>query len=278
MVEKTHSQLSIRRQCELLAVNRNRLEPKRPKITEEDEQIMRLMDEIHLNDPAFGARRMRDLLKRDHGLHPGRNRIVRLMRLAEVYACYPRPRTSIPGPGHEKHPYLLRNLEITHPNQVWCADITYIPMPVGFCYLVAVMDWYSRAVLGWAVSTTMDTNFCLEAWRMAVRTAGCTPGIMNTDQGSQFTSNDWLEEIKDHESVQISMDGKGRWVDNVFIERLWWSLKYEDVYLKAYETPLEVERGAMKWFKRYNDYRPHSALNGQTPWQVHEGFKDEEAA
>ena len=277
MVENDHPQLSIRAQCGLLAVNRNHLKPKRLKSSEEDELIMRLIDEIHLNEPSYGSRRMRYILGRDHGLHPDRKRIVRLMRLAEVHACYPRPRTSIPGDGHKKYPYLLRNIDIIRPNQVWCADITYIPMPIGFCYLMAVMDWYSRAALGWTISTTMDVTFCLEAWRIAVRTAGCTPEIMNTDQGSQFTSKEWIGAIEE-ESVRISMDGKGRWVDNVFIERLWWSLKYEDVYLRAYGTPIEVEKGVAKWFTRYNHYRPHSVWDGKTPWDVHAGFIDEDSA
>jgi putative transposase len=158
---------------------------------------------------------------------------------------------------------------ITRPNQVWCADITYIPMPTGFCYLVAIMDWYSRKVLGWAVSTTLDTEFCLRAWGMALRVAGCPPEIMNTDQGSQFTGTDWIEEMKQHKGMKISMDGKGRWVDNVFIERLWWSLKYEDVYLRSYETPREVERGVGRWLGTYNANRPHSALEDGTPDEVY---------
>ena len=170
-------------------------------------------------------------------------------------------------------PYLLRDLVIDQPNQVWCADITYIPMANGYCYLMAVMDWYSRKVLGWAVSTTMDVHLCLEAFRMAVRVAGCYPEIMNTDQGSQFTSREWVAELQQYEGLRLSMDGKGRWVDNVFIERLWWSFKYEDVYLKAYETPRELERGVAAWLDRYNHYRPHSALDGQTPAECYAATK-----
>lgn len=265
MVEVDHPQLSVRRQCSLLDVNRNRLEPPPERFTPEDLQIMRLMDEIHLREPCYGARRMRLVLKRDHGLEVARKRIRRLMHLMGLEACWPRPRTSLPGRGHKVYPYLLRDLVIDRPNQVWCADITYLPMGRGYCYLMAVMDWYSRKVLGWAVSTTMDVNLCLEAIRKAVREAGCYPEIMNTDQGSQFTSTEWIAELQTHEGLRISMDGKGRWVDNVFIERLWWSLKYEDIYLKAYETPRDLERGVAAWLERYNHYRPHSALEGQTP-------------
>ena len=268
MVEKDHPQLSVRKQCGLLAVNRNRLAPKPAKKTGEDGRLMRLIDEIHLNEPTYGARRMCLILKRDHGLCPGRKRIRRLMRLMGLEAICPRPRTSLPGPGHERHPYLLKDLEVVRPNQVWCADITYIPMAVGFCYLMAVMDWHSRAVLGWAVSPTMDAQFCLKAWELAVEKAGCVPEIMNTDQGSQFTSNEWTGAMKGR-GVRISMDGKGRWVDNVFVERLWWSVKYEDIYLKAYETPRDVEQGLTEWFERYTTYRPHSKLDGRTPWEAH---------
>jgi putative transposase len=278
LVEPDHSQLSIRRQCALLAVNRNRLAPPPPKATAEDLQIMRQLDELHLREPCFGARRMSIVLGRDHGLLVSRKRAGRLMRLMGLRPCWPRPRTSLPRPGQQVFPYLLRDLAVTRPNQVWCADITYIPMAHGFCYLMAVMDWYSRKVLGWAVSTTMDVHLCLAAFRMAVRTAGRVPEIMNTDQGSQFTSAEWLTDLRSYEGLKISMDGQGRWVDNVFIERLWWSLKYEDIYLKAYASPLELERGVADWFSRYNGYRPHSALGGLTPDQFHATPPTKEAA
>ena len=265
MVEQGHPQLSVRQQCILLEVNRNRLEPPPDKTTSEDLLIMRILDELHLREPCYGARRMSQVLGRDHALPADRKRVARLMRLMGLKVCWPKLRTSMPGRGHPVFTYLLRDLVIDRPNQVWCADITYIPMAQGYCYLMAVMDWYSRKVLGWAVSTTMDVNLCLEAFRMAVRVAGCYPEIMNTDQGSQFTSREWVAELQQHEGLQISMDGKGRWVDNVFIERLWWSLKYEDIYLKAYGTPRELERGVAAWLDRYNHYRPHSSLDGQTP-------------
>jgi putative transposase len=269
LVDHSDPQLSIRRQCALLGVNRNRLNPPAAKATCTDLQIMRWLDELHLRFPTFGTRGLRRLLKREHAAGVGRNRLRRLMKMARIAAVCPRPRTSAPGKGHRIFPYLLRKLRIVRPNQVWCADITYIPMPAGYCYLVAVMDWYSRKVLGGAVSTTMDTEFCLQAFRQAVMVAGSPPEIMNTDQGSQFTSDDWINEMKKHSGLKISMDGTGRWVDNVFIERLWWSLKYEDVYLRSYETPRDVERGVNEWFRIYNAERPHSSLDDATPNEVY---------
>lgn len=230
---------------------------------------MRWIDELHLRFPAFGTRGLIRLLKREHGVSVGRNRLRRLMRLTRICAVYPRQRTSTPGKGHRIYPYLLRGMLINRPNQVWAADITYIPMPRGYCYLVAVIDWYSRKVLGWAVSTTMDTDFCLRAFRMAVALAGRAPEIINTDQGSQFTSDGWIKEMKEHKDMKISMDGKGRWVDNVHVERLWWSLKYEDIYLRSYQTPRAVELGVKAWFGTYNAQRPHSSLGDATPDEVY---------
>ena len=276
MVEKGHPQLSVRRQCELLAVNRNRLDPKVEKVLEEDLRIMRLIDEIHLNEPTFGSRQMTRALKRHHGVEIGREGTRRLMQVMGVKAIYPGPRTSKPGKGHKIYPYLLRDMKIERPDQVWCSDITYIPMGRGFCYLAVVMDWHTRCVLGWAVSTTMDVNLCLEACRMAVRTAGRTPEVMNTDQGSQYTCGEWLKALEPE--VRISMDGKGRWVDNVRIERFWWSLKYEDVYLRAYGDLRELEKGLADWIRRYNTYRPHSSLDGMTPWDAYRIEVDREAA
>jgi len=264
LVDPSDPQLSIRRQCLLLDVNRNRLCPVTEKVTIADLQVMHQLDKLHLHFPTFGTRGLRRLLKREHGLGVGRNRLRRLMKLARIAATYPRPRTSSPGKGHCIYPYLLRGLEITHPNQVWSSDITYIPMPTGFCYLAAVMDWQSRRVLGWAVSTTMETDLCLRAFRSAIAAVGHGPEILNTDQGAQFTSKAWTDEMKAH-GIKISMDGKGRWVDNVVIERLWWSLKYEDIYLRSYDTPREVERGVADWFVKYNTRRPHSSLGDATP-------------
>lgn len=278
MVETQGSQLSVRAQCELLDVNRNRLAPPPPKVSEEDLRIMRVIDELHLKHPAYGARRLSVVLQRDHGFQADRKRTARLMKIMGVVPRWPQPRTSQPGAGHKTYPYLLREVKVTAPDQAWCADITYIPMARGCCYACVVMDWHSRKALGWAVSTTMDTGLCLEAFAMALRTAGRAPDIMNTDQGSQFTGERWIQEMLSHSGLRISMDGKGRWVDNVFIERLWWSLKYEDIYLKAYETPRAVERGVSAFLRDYNSYRPHQTLGDRTPDAVYAERTRPEAA
>lgn len=261
--------LSVRRQCQLLEVNRNRLAPPPPKLTAEDAAICRLIDGIHLEDPAFGARKIRDVLRRHHGLKVGRSRVGRLMRHMGVSAVYRRPRTSLPGKGeeHRIYPYLLGE-GVGGPDEAWCADITYIPIGRGFAYLVAVMDWHTRAVLSWKLSNTLDTAFCLEAFEEAVRKAGRTPAVFNTDQGCQFTSRAWRECLEGH-GVRLSMDGKGRWVDNVFIERLWRSLKHEEVYLREYRDLHDLERSLERWFGRYNTWRPHQSHQGLTPWDLY---------
>ena len=261
--------LSVRRQCQLLEVNRNRLAPPPPKLTAEDAAICRLIDGIHLEDPAFGARKIRDVLRRHHGLKVGRSRVGRLMRHMGVSAVYRRPRTSLPGKGeeHRIYPYLLGE-GVGGPDEAWCADITYIPIGRGFAYLVAVMDWHTRAVLSWKLSNTLDAAFCLEAFEEAVRKAGRTPAVFNTDQGCQFTSRAWRECLEGH-GVRLSMDGKGRWVDNVFIERLWRSLKYEEVYLREYRDLHDLERSLERWFGRYNTWRPHQSHQGLTPWDLY---------
>lgn len=270
MVEAREAQLSVRRQCQLLGVNRNRLEPPPPRSSGEDLELCRLVDEIHLEAPAFGARKIRDLLAREHGRRPSRRRVGRLMKLMGIEAIFRRPRTSLPGQGseHRIHPYLLAGREVEAPDEVWCADITYIPMRRGHAYLIAVMDWHSRAVLAWRLSNTLDTVFCLEAFEEAVRVAGRAPGILNTDQGCQFTSRAWRERLE-AAGVRLSMDGKGRWVDNVFIERLWRSLKYEEIYLKDYQDLHDLERSLGGWLTRYNTWRPHGALGGARPWEIY---------
>ena len=268
MIE-SESPLSVRRQCQLLEVNRNRLKPPPAKFTDEDAALCRLIDEIHLEDPAFGARKIRDVLRRHHGIETGRARIARLMKLMRISAIYRRPRTSLPGKGedHRVYPYLLAD-GVGGPDEAWCADITYIRVGKGFAYLVAVMDWDTRTVLSWKLSNTLDTAFCLEAFRDAVRTAGRAPAIFNTDQGCQFTSRAWCECLESH-GVRLSMDGKGRWVDNVFIERLWRSLKYEEVYLRDYRDLHDLEGSLKRWFERYNTWRPHQSLQGKTPWDLY---------
>jgi len=265
-IERDHPQLSIRRQAELLSVNRNRLEPTVPKVSPEEFELMLAIDKLHVKHPYFGSRRMAKALQAlDYEI--GRGRARRLMRKMGTVAIYPKPRTSIKSPENKVYPYLLRDLKVERPNQVWCSDITYIPMRRGFAYLVAIMDWKSRAVLGWSISNTLDTNFCIEALEMARETAGCWPEIMNTDQGCQYTSSAWTKTLKDAD-VKISMDGKRRWIDNVFIERFWRSLKYEDIYLREYLDLVELEAGVGTWIDFYNLERQHQSLDYMTPWQV----------
>ena len=235
-------------------------------VSADDLALMRLIDEIHLEYPFYGSRRLRDELE-GHGHWVNRKRVQRLMRLMGLQALYPRQRTSQPGKGHKIYPYLLRGVAIDRPNQAWATDITYIPMAKGFMYLVAIVDWYSRRVLSWRVSNTQDTAFCIEALEEALERYGA-PQIFNTDQGAQFTSEAFTDVLKDH-GIEISMDGKGRWVDNVFVERLWRSVKHEDVYLRSYETPAALRAGLARYFEFYNTRRRHSALDRCTPDAVY---------
>ena len=230
LVEKSHPKLSMRRQCQLLGVSRSSVEYQAVTEDPEDIRIKRILDEIYLIDPCLGSRRLRTVLERDHDLKVNRKRLQRLRREIGQEAIWCKPRTSLPDNGHRKYPYLLRNLAIDRPDQVWCSDITYVPMPKGHAYLCAVMDWHSRKVLGWSISNTMGTDLCLEALENALASTGRVPEIFNTDQGSQFTSAEWNGRLSEL-GVRISMDGRGRWMDNVFIERLWRSVKYERVYL-----------------------------------------------
>ena len=264
-IHATH-ELPKTRRCELLDVARSSAYYRPEPVSEEDLELMRLIDEIHLRWPFYGSRRLRDELQ-ERGHTANRKRIQRLMRQMGLRALYPRQRTSQPGKGHKIHPYLLRGLPIERANQVWATDICYIPMAKGFMYLVAIMDWHSRRVLSWRVSNTLDTDFCSEALEEALQRFG-TPDIFNTDQGAQFTSEAFTGLLKEH-GIQISMDGKGRWVDNVFVERLWRSVKYEDVYLRAYETPTEVRAGLAGYLQFYNTRRRHSALDRRTPDAVY---------
>ncbi len=264
-IQTDHDLPKVRR-CELLDVARSTAYYRPVSANEADLVLMRLIDEIHLRWPFYGSRRLRDELEeRDHTVN--RKRVQRLMRLMSLRALYPRRRTSQPGKGHKIYPYLLRDLTIERANQVWATDITYIPMAKGFMYLVAIMDWYTRKVLSWRVSNTLDTDFCIEALEEALKRYG-TPDIFNTDQGSQFTSEAFTDVLKNN-GIGISMDGKGRWVDNVFVERLWRSVKYEDVYLRAYETPVALRQGLGRYFEFYNTRRRHSALDRRTPDAVY---------
>ena len=235
----------------------------------ENRRLRRLLDELYLVDPCLGTRRLAAVLSRDHGLEINRKRLQRLRREMGMEAIYCRPRTSLPSRENKVWPYLLRDLQVTRPNQVWCTDFTYVPMPEGHVFLCAVMDWHSRKVLGWSLSNTMETNLCLRALSQALRVAGAVPGIMNSDQGSQYTSREWTEELI-RLGVRISMDGKGRCLDNVFVERLWRSVKYEDIYLREYPDMRMLEEGLARWFGHYNGWRPHAALSNRTPQEVHD--------
>jgi putative transposase len=228
--------------------------------------LMALIDQVFMDCPWYGSRQMaRHLQRMGHAV--GRRRVRRLMAKMGLAAIYQRPRTSDPHPEHRIYPYLLRDLAITRPNQVWCADVTYLPMRRGFLYLVAIMDWATRKVLAWRISNTMDAGFCVEALQDAMARYG-KPEIFNTDQGSQFTSYAFTSVLRAAD-VRISMDGRGRWMDNVFIERLWRSVKYECVYLHAFETGSELRAGLARWFTYYNHHRPHSALAGRTPAEAY---------
>ncbi|WP_223429000.1 IS3 family transposase [Tateyamaria pelophila] len=270
MVSKDHK-LSLRRQCALLTLARSNLyyEPKGERA--ENLRFMEIIDKQFLETPWYGSRQMARYMQRN-GHKCGRHRVRRLMRLMRLVPIYQEPNTSKKHPQHKIWPYLLRNVVIDRPNQVWCADITYIPMRRGFLYLVAIMDWYSRKVLAWRMSNSMDAEFCVEALKEALATHG-TPEVFNTDQGSQFTSGDWIDVLSDAK-IKISMDGKGRWIDNRMIERLWRSLKYECVYLHAFERGSEAKAGIRKWLDYYNAERPHSTHGILTPDEAYASKKE----
>lgn len=265
IVDTGHPQLSIRNQCKLLDLQRSTYYYQPQGESEYNLELMRLIDELFTNLPFLGSRQMRRMLV-DTGHQVGRGRVRRLMRTMGLMAVFHKPRASQPHPEHKIYPYLLRKVPIVRPNQVWCADITYIPMKRGFLYLVTVMDWYSRAVLSWRLSNTMDSDFCVAALEDALNRYGI-PEIFNTDQGSQFTSYEFTKTLRDA-GVRISMDGRGRWLDNAMIERLWRSLKYECVYLREYETCSDLRRSLAWWFDFYNSRRPHSVFNGQKPMEI----------
>lgn len=266
MVDADSKVLSLSSQCRLLSISRSSWYYKPTGESALNLSLMRLIDEQFLATPYYGSRQMARFLRRQ-GYCIGRHRVRRLMRLMGIEAIYQKPRTSKPHPQHKIYPYLLNELDINRPNQVWCTDITYIPVKRGFLYLVAVMDWYSRKVLSLRLSNTMDTRFCEEALEEALACYG-KPEIFNTDQGAQFTSNDFTDILKKN-NIQISMDGKGRWMDNVFIERLWRSLKYECVYLNAFENGTQARQKISQWITHYNQDRPHSVFNGHTPFEVY---------
>jgi putative transposase len=268
-VEPSHEQITIQRQCELLGLTRSAwyYQPKPEDL--EDLRLMNLMDEQYLRTPFFGVLRMKEWLEREHKLIVNPKRVRQLLRKMGLMAVYPKPNLSKPAPGHKIYPYLLRGLDINRPNQVWSTDITYIPLAGGFVYLVAIMDWYSRYVLAWSVSTTLDGAFCLEARDEALQLYG-KPDIFNSDQGCQFTSVEFTGRLK-AEGIQISMDGRGRALDNIFVERLWRSVKYEDIYLHDYATVAAVVAGLKVYFEFYNTKRQHQSLDYRTPEEVYEG-------
>jgi putative transposase len=265
LVDWDHPQVSVRRQCELLGVNRAGLYYEPAGESEENLLLMRLMDEQYTRTPFYGSRRMATWLV-TRGFQVNRKRVSRLMALMGIEAVYPKPKLSQPGEGHKIYPYLLRGVAVERINQVWSTDITYIRMAQGFVYLVAVMDWFSRYVLSWRLSLTMELDFCVEALRCALRRG--RPEIFNSDQGSQFTSEKFTAELA-AKQIAISMDGRGRCMDNIFIERLWRSLKYEEVYLKDYESVQEAREKIERYFRFYNQSRLHQSLAYQTPATIY---------
>jgi len=265
MIEPGHADLTIVRQCELVGLSRSSFYYSSKGETAYNIELMRLIDEQYTRTPFYGSPKMTEWL-RQQGNAVNPKRVARLMRVMGLQAVVPGPHTSRRHPEHVIYPYLLRGVAVTRPNQVWAADITYLRMRHGFLYLMAVMDWFSRYVLAWRLSNTMDVSFCLEALEEALGLG--RPEIFNTDQGSQFTSEDFTGRLKTAD-VKISMDGRGRAVDNIFVERLWRSLKYEDVYLKDYQDGREVFEGVGTYFGFYNTVRPHQALDYRTPWEVH---------
>jgi len=261
MIDRSHV-LSVTRQAEALAISRGSVYYQPRPVSEEDLALMRILDEMHLECPYAGSRMLRDLL-RLMGIRVGRRRVRTLMRRMGIEALYRKPNTSRKHPQNPVYPYLLRQLKVERPNQVWAMDITYIPMARGFIYLATVVDWYSRKILSWRVSITMDVLFCLDAVQEAIDRYG-VPEIFNTDQGSQFTSLAFTELLKAH-GIRISMDGKGCWRDNVFVERLWRTIKYEEVYLRAYESVSQARASLGRYLDFYNARRPHSRLDRMTP-------------
>jgi putative transposase len=268
-----NEELSISRQCQLLDINRSTVYYKPAGESELNLKIMFEIDKRLIETPEYGSRTIADVLSIEWKMNINRKRVQRLMRIMGVEAVYPKKQTTIPGNASYIYPYLLKDLEINRPNQVWCTDITYLPMRGGYMYMVAIMDWYSRRILAWEISNTLDTEFCIDALNKAVRLTGKVPEIFNTDQGAQFTSDKWIARLKEL-GIKISMDGKGRWVDNVLIERFWRTLKHNDVYLKLYDSIPELEKGVGDFIERYNRFRPHTALGRRvTPDMVYFGKK-----
>jgi len=266
MIEPNHPTLSIRRQCDLIGLNRSTFYWQPVGESPLNLALMALIDKEYTRAPFYGYRKMTARLNKQPGYQVNHKRVARLMAKMGLQAIYPGPKTTVSHPQHKKYPYLLRGLEINHPNQVWAADITYVPMPHGFMYLVAIMDWFSRFVLAWQLSNTLDGAFCVEALRQALLHG--QPEIFNTDQGVQFTAYDFTNELQSA-NIRISMDGRGRVFDNIFVERLWRTVKYEDIYIKEYATVPALFTGLGDYFDLYNYERPHQSLGYCTPADVH---------
>lgn len=266
MIDKT-AKLPITRQCELAGLPRSSAYYKPLGMSAATLELMRLIDTIYTEFPYCGSRQIKRLLRFLYGVEAGRRRVRRLMRLMGLEALCPKPNLSKPACGHKIYPYLMKSLTINRPNQAWCADITYIRLDGGFVYLVAIMDWYSRKILAWELSNSMDASFCVKALRTAIALNG-PPEVMNTDQGSQFTGDDWIGVLKSHH-IKISMDGRGRALDNVFVERFWRTLKYEEVYRREYTGIADARRHIRAYIETYNTRRPHSSLDDRTPARVH---------
>ena len=267
LIDPSHKELSVRRQCELLNLHRSNIYYKPVMVSEETLRTMNRIDEIFTESPFYGSRKIKEALRRE-GWGIGRERVQSLMRKMGLSAIYPKPKLSKKDAAHSKYPYLLNNVSIVRTNQVWSTDITYIRLQQGFVYLVAIMDWFSRYVLSWRLSNALDPSFCIEALEEALE-KGC-PDIFNTDQGSQFTSDDFTGTLRG-KGIDISMDGRGRFFDNIFTERLWRTVKYEEVYIKGYQIPADAQAGLGEYFPFYNDRRYHQALSYKTPNEVHYG-------
>ena len=270
MIERENSDLSIRHQCQLLDLSRSGLYREKKEISQENKNLLDLLDEIFLEFPYYGSRRLTKELNR-RGYKTGRSKVRGLMRKACIEAIYPKKRLSIPNKEHKVYPYLLRGVKIDRANKVWATDITYIRMERGFVYLVAIIDHFSRYILSWKISNTLDVGFCREALNEAIEKCG-VPEYFNTDQGSRFTSNEFIGILKSHK-IKISMDGRGRAMDNIFIERFWRSLKYEEVYLKYYVNVIDCKNNLKNYFQKYNNLRLHQSLDYLTPREVYSGMR-----
>ena len=271
LIEKDDLVYSQRKQCLLLGINRSGLYYTAVGISERDQTLMNLLDEQYMRTPFWGVRNMTTFIKESGYKTVGKDHVRTLLRQMGLEAIFPKPNLSKPNKAHEIYPYLLKDVDILRPNQVWSADITYIRLAHGFAYLVAIIDWYSRAVLSWRLSNTLDSGFCVEALQEALTKYG-KPGIFNSDQGCQFTSQDFIS-VLSAARISISMDGRGRCMDNIFVERLWRSVKYEDIYLRGYQTIPEAREGLTRYFEFYNHKRYHQSLDNKKPWQVYMSSK-----